>query len=127
MKTLITPAEAEALILPLREVFPAEEFHHAPAQERLAAGDPEFPHAAAHKGSDQSLQLLQPYDLVFFQKHMIRPENLGWHAVGATQIALIGERNPEIAQRARQQIVDTDLRAGGKSCGIFIQTRNSKR
>jgi hypothetical protein len=58
---------------------------------------------------------------------MIGSENLGRHAVGATQIALIRERHPEIAQRARQEIVDTGLRAGGKSCGIFIQTKNSKR
>jgi len=47
MKTLITPAEAEALILPLREVFPAEELALGDAAGRILreeiCADQDFP------------------------------------------------------------------------------------
>jgi hypothetical protein len=65
--------------------------------------------------------------LVFLKKRMLLIENLGRHAIGATEVALIGERDTEVSQRTGQKVLKKGLLLGRECCGIVVQTKCAKR
>ena len=77
----------------------AEELDDVPANQRLASGDPQFAHAFPDEGGAQPVEFLQRQQLGLWKKrHVLR------HAVHASEIATIGDRNAKIGDRAVKRI-----------------------
>ncbi len=73
----------------------ADEMHDVAADERLAAGQAQLPHAEANEGRADALQLLEAQDLRLRQEgHVLR------HAIDAAEIAAVGDRHPQIGDPA---------------------------
>ena len=83
---------------------PVQEFFHSAPQEGFAAGDAQLADPAADEGADNAAEFGQPQELILAQENMVVVEDLRRHAVGATQIAAIGERNAQIMHRAGEKI-----------------------
>jgi hypothetical protein len=66
------------------------------AHERLTAGQPHLFHAEVDEGVDQPTGLLEVEDVPARQPDVV----LLWHAVGAPQVAAVGDRDAQVAQRA---------------------------
>ena len=103
-----------------------EKFHHAATNKRLPACEADFPDSAANECPDEALQFFKTDELVFLKKRMLLIENLGRHAIGATEVALIGERDTEVSQRTGQEVLENGLLLGRECCGIVVQTKCSK-
>ncbi len=82
----------------------ANEIRQIRPQQRFAAGQTHFLDPQLAKGAHDPRQLRQAYQLVLFQKGMVRAENLLGHAIGAAKIAAIGDRDAQIAQRAAELV-----------------------
>ena len=91
---------------------PLQEFSHSAPQERFAAGDAQLADPAADEGADDAVEFGQSQELIFAQENVVVVENLRRHAVGATQIAAIRERNAQITHRAGEKI--ERLAVGGR-------------
>jgi hypothetical protein len=57
---------------------------------------------------------------------MLLIKYLSWHAIGAPEVALIGERDAEVSQRAGQKVFENRLLRVRECCGIVVQTKCSK-
>jgi hypothetical protein len=57
---------------------------------------------------------------------MLLVEDLSGHAIGATEVALIGERDTEVSQRACQKVFENRLLLVRECCGIVVQTKCAK-
>ena len=104
-----------------------EKFHHAATNKRLPASEADFSNSAANECPDETLQFFKTDELVFLKKRMLLIENLGRHAIGATEVALIGERDTEVSQRTGQKVLENGLLLVRECCGIVVQTKCAKR
>ena len=71
------------------------------SQERLAAGQPDGLDAET-----PNRETREPNDLVVGQQLRRRQpfQTLGWHAVGAAQVALVGERNAQVGMHPSETV-----------------------
>ena len=74
------------------------------AQRRLAAGQPQLAHAEAGDESAEACDLLERQDLVAGQELEVRAEHLARHAVAAAEVAAVGDRDAQVAQRPPEDI-----------------------
>ena len=80
---------------------------HLAAHERLAAGQADLLHPMiTNKDPREALDLLKRQKLGALEELVVAPEDLAGHAIDATEIATIGDRDPQIAQRPRQRVDD---------------------
>jgi hypothetical protein len=87
---------------------PLDQGHDPLADQRLAAGQPQLAHAQAHEGRGQPIQFLQRQDLRLRQEGHV----LG-HAIGAAQVAAVGDRDAQIGHRAAEAVDQTTGQARG--------------
>ena len=74
----------------------ADERRQVAAQERLAAGQAQPVHAERDEDVDERADLLEVQDVLARQPGVV----LLRHAVRAAQVAAVGDRQPQVAQRA---------------------------
>src|SRR5207302_11493110 len=80
---------------------------HLAAQERLAAGQADLAHSmVADEDPREPLDLLKRQKLGALEELVVAPEDLAGHAVDAAEIATIGYRDPQLAQRPGQRVGD---------------------
>ena len=85
----------------LRREQPHEPVEVAP-QQRLAAGETHLVHAEVGEDVDERGHLLEGEDVVAGQPDVL----LLGHAVLAAQVAAVGDREPQVAQRAIERVAD---------------------
>ena len=77
----------------------AHQRHHIAPDQRLAAGKPQLPYAPGDEGRTKPVKLFEREQIGLGQKcHVLR------HAIKAAQIAAIGDRYPQIADRPAERI-----------------------
>lgn len=103
-----------------------EKFHHAATHKRLTACESDFPDSTANECPDEALQFFELDELVLLKKRVLLIENLSGHAIGATEVALIGERDTEVSQRACQKVFENRFLLVRECCGIVVQTKCAK-
>jgi hypothetical protein len=74
------------------------------AQQRLAAGQPQLAHAQARENPGEPCQFLEGEQVLAGQEDEVPAEHLAGHAVGAAELAAVGDRDPQVPQRARQDV-----------------------
>ena len=74
------------------------------ADERLAAGDPQLLDAERDERPGRPLDLLEAQDLVARQERVVLAEDLLGHAVGAPEVAAIGDRDAQVAHRPAERV-----------------------
>ena len=72
--------------------------------ERLAAGDPQLLDAERHERPRRPLDLLEGQDLVARQERVVLPEDLLGHAIGAPEVAPVGDRDAQVAHRPTERV-----------------------
>ena len=72
--------------------------------ERLAAGDPQLLDPERDERAGRPLDLLEGQDLVARQERVVLPEDLLGHAIGAPEVAAIGDRDAQVAHRAPERV-----------------------
>ncbi len=77
---------------------------HALAQQRLTAGDAQLAHAQADEHARQALDFLEAQQIGVAQEFVMRVEHLFGHAIGAAEIAAIGDGDAQIVQRPAQLV-----------------------
>src|SRR5215468_3039815 len=85
----------------------ADQRRQVAPQERLAAGEPDLVDAEIHEDVDERAELLEVEDLLARQPDVV----LLGHAVAAAQVAAVGHRDPEVAQRTLKDVADRHQRA----------------
>ena len=73
------------------------------AQQRLAAGQPQLAHAQAGENPGEPCQFLEGEQVLAGQEGEVPAEYLAGHAVGAAELAAVGDRDPQVPQRPRQE------------------------
>ena len=76
------------------------------AQERLAAGDAQLPDAEVDEDARNALDLLEREQLAPGEEAVVVSEDLLRHAVDAAEVAAVGDRDPEIADRPAEGVGD---------------------
>ena len=74
-----------------------DELRQIAPQEGLAAGDADFFHAESDKQTREARQFLEREDFTLRQERVVAPERLLRHAVGAAEVAAVGDRDPQVA------------------------------
>ena len=74
------------------------------AQQRLAAGQADLVHAEREEDVDERARLLEMQDVLARQPDVVVLR----HAVFATEVAPIGDREPQVAQRPAEGIIHQD-------------------
>jgi hypothetical protein len=69
------------------------------AQQRLAAGQAELRDSLQRERPGQARDLLERQQLGAREEREVAPEDLFGHAVGAAEVAAVGNRDPQVAQR----------------------------
>ena len=69
------------------------------AEQRLPAGEPDLLHPVGHEGAGQQLDLLEREQLLAVHESVSASEDLLRHAVDAAEVAPVGDRDPEVADR----------------------------
>ena len=82
------------------------------AHERLAAGDAELAHAVRDEGAREALDLLVVEQLRAREELVVAPEDLLRHAVRAAEVAPIGDRDAEVAQRPAESVHSRSVPGG---------------
>ncbi len=82
-----------------------EVFDVAP-DERLAAGDPDRPHAERGEDADDALDLLEAQELLAVEEGVVAAEDLLRHAVDAAEVATVGDRDPQRLERPSERVED---------------------
>ncbi len=72
--------------------------------ERLATGDAQLLDAQPDEDARQAFDLLERQDLVLGQERVVLAEDLLGHAVGAAEVAAVGDRDAQVAQGPAQRI-----------------------
>ncbi len=76
-----------------------EQRHDAAAHQRLAAGQPQLAYAARHERRAQAVKLFQGQEIGLGQEaHVFR------HAIDTAEVAAVGHRDAQIADRAAERI-----------------------
>ena len=90
------------------------EHRHEPldvaAHQRLAAGEPDLAHAQAREDARGTGDLLVAQHLILGEELVARPEDFGRHAVGTAEVAPVGDRDAQVAQRPPQPVEDAAAR-----------------
>ena len=76
-------------------------------------------HAVRHEDPGQAGDLFVAEDLVALEEGVVRPEDFFRHAVGTTEVAAVGYRYAEIAQRALEGVEEGhtgSLAGSGSKC-----------
>ena len=79
---------------------PRHQVGHVAAEQRLAAGEPHLVHAQIEEHVHEPLDLLEVQDVLARQPHVV----LLRHAVAAPEVAPVGDRQPEVAERALELV-----------------------
>ena len=74
------------------------------AQERLAARDPDLLDAVRDERAREPLDLLEAEELLAVHEAVAATEDLLRHAVDAAEVAAVGDRDPEVADRPAQGV-----------------------
>ena len=88
------------------------------ADQRLAAGDPELVDAEPDEDRRQPRDLLERQHLLARQEREVAAEDLGRHAVRAAEVASVGDRDPQVPQRAAESVRQAGAaveRVGGRT------------
>ena len=96
-----------------------EEGHDALADERFAPGDAKLSDAQTNEGRAHAVQLFQCQQILFGQEgHVLR------HAIGAAEVAAVGDRDPQIVDGPREGVDQF-----GGQCGRICRchARNATR
>src|SRR6476469_1210315 len=88
------------------------------AEQRLAAGQADLGDACCQEQPRQALDLLEGQQLLAAQKHEVVAEHLLRHAVGAAEVAAIGDRDAQIAERPCESV---------GQCGHLLKEYPSRR
>src|SRR6478672_2868383 len=88
------------------------------AKQRLAAGQADLGDACGQEQPRQALDLLEGQQLLAAQKHEVVAEHLLRHAVGAAEVAAIGDRDAQIAERPCESV---------GQCGHLLKEYPSRR
>ena len=83
------------------------------AHERLAAGDPELLDAERDEDARDARDLLEGEELAPLEEPVVAAEDLLRHAVDAAEVAAVGDRDPEVAQRPAEGV--KRVHAGNRS------------
>ncbi len=78
-------------------------FEVAP-DERLAAGDPDLPDSGLDEDARQPRDLLEREQLAPVEEAVVAPVDLLRHAVDAAEVAAVGDRDPQVSQRATERV-----------------------
>ena len=97
-------ASAEPLVVSAMSVMPSIVGEHrdeplqVAAQQRLAAGEPHLRDALVRERCGQPRDLLEREQLGAWQERVVVAEDLLRHAVGAAEVAAVGDRDPQVAK-----------------------------
>ena len=83
------------------------ELRQAASQQWLAAGEPDLVDAEVHENLGERADFLEVEDLLARQPDIV----LFGHAVATAQVAAVGHRDPEVAQRPLIDVLDDHQRA----------------
>ncbi len=83
----------------------ADQIGEPGAQQRLASGDPQLHHTELQEQPRQPQQLWELEALAGFQKTILVVKALARHAVRATKVAAVDDRQAQIAQWAAQAVL----------------------
>ena len=72
--------------------------------ERLAAREPQLVDAEADEDARHPLDLLEREQFLAVEEAVVAPEDLLRHAVDAAEVAAVGNRDPEVAERAAEAV-----------------------
>src|SRR5690606_10748211 len=89
------------------------------AHERLAASEPELPDPLGHEYAGDPRDLLEGQEGGLRQEGVVPAEHLARHAVGAAEIAAIGDRNAQVAQPAAETVGENGR---GRHTASLVQT-----
>ena len=105
---------ADPLVVRVRSISPPsgrrmrrehrDEVRQVAPDERLAAGDPELLDAERDERPRRPFDLLEGQDLVARQERVVLPEDLLGHAIGAPEVAPIGDRDAQVAHRPAERV-----------------------
>ena len=93
-----------------------------PAEERLAARDPELLHAEVDEHARDARSISSNVrELATGQEAVVVPEHLFRHAVHAAEVAAVGDRDPEIGRagrgcRSRSSVISVENPGGDPAC-----------
>jgi carboxypeptidase Q len=90
----------------------AHEVVQVAAQQRFAAGQADLAHAELDEEPCQPLDLLEMEQRVARQELPVRPEHPPRHAVRAAEVAAVGHRDAEVAQRTAEPVGGRERGAG---------------
>ena len=76
------------------------------ADQRLAAGQPELVDAEPDGRARDPGDLVEVEQLLAVEEPVVVAEDLLRHAVGATEVAPIGDRDPQVPQRPAEGVED---------------------
>ena len=74
--------------------------------QRLAAGEADLLHAEADEHAREPRDLLEAEDRLVRQEAVARVEHVARHAVRATEVAAVGDRNAQVAHLAAARVGD---------------------
>ncbi len=89
-----------------------------PAQQRLAAGEPDLRHAARDEQLRDARDLLERQQIGVRKEMIVGVEDIPRHAVDAAEVAAVGDRDPQVVQRPSARIGERAGRDGRPERGI---------
>jgi hypothetical protein len=88
----------------------SDEFIDVSSKQRLTAGDAKFFHTEVHKHAGNTFDLVEREQGIAIEKLVVAPEDFLGHAVRAAEIALVDDRDAQIAQDASETVAHGPLR-----------------
>ncbi len=79
-------------------------------EQRLAAGDPKLARPECDERPGDARDLLERQQLAPVEEAVVAPVDLFRHAVGAAEIAAVGDRDAQVAQRTAEGVECLHLR-----------------
>ena len=76
------------------------------AYERFAAGDADLFDTVRDEDAREPLDLLEGQQLAPLEEDVVAPEDLFRHAVDAPEVAPVGDRDPQVAQRPAEGVLN---------------------
>ena len=83
------------------------------AQQRLAAGEADLAHAVRDEQARRARDLLEAQQRAVRQEGVVLVEHFLGHAVAAAEVAAVGDRDAQVAQRAAEPVGTAARRCGG--------------
>src|SRR5665213_19874 len=85
----------------------ADQFFQSPAQQRLTTSETDLLDSMRDGDSGDACDLLESEHVRARHERVVPAEDFPWHAVNATEIASVGDRYSEIAQRTVECVVQS--------------------